>query len=497
MRNLTRAVIFTFLFIPFLIYSQHNNSELPTSINEDGAAPDQSAILDLQSSNKGLLVPRMKFCDIEEIEEPAEGLMVFDTEFNCLRIYIQGEWDCLYERRGISETKLSITGWSNTPLDEGFDTGIDVDHMDNIYITTRTEDSEIRLIKYNAKGELQWSIFERARYFYDPNVDGNGNVFAVGKTNFLPFTFNGQTITTGEQRQDFICKTSTDGSTSQLLPLNKSISSSKSILDDDGNLIFAYEENLEGAQPNQLTMDKYDNNLNLLWSISFDNITSSSFAKDLKTDLDGNIYMVANYTTGTLQNNPFNDPISDHNVYTVKIDGSNGAVLWERNIGEPESIQVRKVFVAGDNVYVVGMKGTEYYPSYSANKVFIQVYGLQAQTRKYSEYERNLGIFGFDADISIARNEICFSVSEIIDNDNFEHKLIFHSLDTESISHEHIIGFTDYYGIGLSGFVSHYISYNSTGDKIFGVGLGYQAGNTSIEHNANGEIPIVFKILID
>ncbi len=62
-----------------MLHAQHNNSELPTSINDDGTAPDASAILDVQSTNKGILIPRMTTAQRTAIAAPGRGLLVFDT----------------------------------------------------------------------------------------------------------------------------------------------------------------------------------------------------------------------------------------------------------------------------------------------------------------------------------------------------------------------------------------------------------------------------------
>lgn len=43
--------------------------------------PDQSAILDLNSSNKGLLMPRMSLQQRSGIQNPAQGLVIYQTDF--------------------------------------------------------------------------------------------------------------------------------------------------------------------------------------------------------------------------------------------------------------------------------------------------------------------------------------------------------------------------------------------------------------------------------
>jgi uncharacterized protein (TIGR02145 family) len=61
------------------------------SINEDGSDPEASAILDLQSTDKGLLVPRMAQNQITDIQNPANGLIVFNTTDNKYYAFLEGE----------------------------------------------------------------------------------------------------------------------------------------------------------------------------------------------------------------------------------------------------------------------------------------------------------------------------------------------------------------------------------------------------------------------
>ena len=57
------------------------------AINTDGSSPDNSAVLDLKSSTKGLLIPRMTMTEILAIPNPADGLQVYCTTNGKLYIF--------------------------------------------------------------------------------------------------------------------------------------------------------------------------------------------------------------------------------------------------------------------------------------------------------------------------------------------------------------------------------------------------------------------------
>ena len=77
------------LFINGVLFSQ-------VSINIDGTNPDNSAMLDVKSTNKGLLIPRMTRAEMGAIPNPADGLMVYCTDCangtGALSLFISGEW---------------------------------------------------------------------------------------------------------------------------------------------------------------------------------------------------------------------------------------------------------------------------------------------------------------------------------------------------------------------------------------------------------------------
>jgi len=57
--------------------------------------PDESALLQVQSTAKGALLPRMKSAQRKAIENPAAGLLVYDTDKQALCIFNGYEWQVL------------------------------------------------------------------------------------------------------------------------------------------------------------------------------------------------------------------------------------------------------------------------------------------------------------------------------------------------------------------------------------------------------------------
>jgi len=70
-----KIIIFTMMAMLYsnMLYSQ-------VAINFTGTAPDPTAILDVSSNSLGILVPRMTMAQIESIDAPATGLLVYCTD---------------------------------------------------------------------------------------------------------------------------------------------------------------------------------------------------------------------------------------------------------------------------------------------------------------------------------------------------------------------------------------------------------------------------------
>lgn len=69
-----------------------NNYGQSVSINTDGSLPDNSALLDIKSDTKGLLIPRMTTVNRLAIAAPATGLLVFDTDSSAFTCFTGSSW---------------------------------------------------------------------------------------------------------------------------------------------------------------------------------------------------------------------------------------------------------------------------------------------------------------------------------------------------------------------------------------------------------------------
>ncbi len=67
----------------FLVISIFSNAQNNVGINPDGSLPDPSAALDVVASDKGLLIPRLTSVQRVAIPNPANGLVVYDTDSLC------------------------------------------------------------------------------------------------------------------------------------------------------------------------------------------------------------------------------------------------------------------------------------------------------------------------------------------------------------------------------------------------------------------------------
>jgi hypothetical protein len=114
MRN---AFIFTLAI--FMTISQTIRSQI--AINSDGSLSDPSAMLDIKSTEMGFLLPRMTRSELNNISDPAEGLLVYCTNCGlngsgCLSIFIGEAWftlsaNCMNPLSPVEGTHVALVTW--------------------------------------------------------------------------------------------------------------------------------------------------------------------------------------------------------------------------------------------------------------------------------------------------------------------------------------------------------------------------------------------------
>jgi hypothetical protein len=98
-----KGCVLLFIFILFLLPSQAQNVTVTDSADYEA---DASAMLDVQSSDKGMLIPRLTSSQRLSIANPANGLLVYDENYNGFFFYNGGEW-------------LSLSSMNTAPGDNG------------------------------------------------------------------------------------------------------------------------------------------------------------------------------------------------------------------------------------------------------------------------------------------------------------------------------------------------------------------------------------------
>jgi len=79
------GLIVVLVLLPLFTFAQG------VAINDDDSEADPSAMLEIKSTNKGLLIPRMTQSEIEAIANPANGLIIFSTTDDKFYTFISSE----------------------------------------------------------------------------------------------------------------------------------------------------------------------------------------------------------------------------------------------------------------------------------------------------------------------------------------------------------------------------------------------------------------------
>jgi len=106
--------IITFTVISYLIFYATVFAQV--AVNNDKSLPDTSAMLDIKSTTKGILIPRMTSTQRTAIASPAKGLLVYDSTTTSFWFYNGGAWTNL----SAAGNGWSLAGNSGTDTSANF-----------------------------------------------------------------------------------------------------------------------------------------------------------------------------------------------------------------------------------------------------------------------------------------------------------------------------------------------------------------------------------------
>jgi hypothetical protein len=153
----------------FLAISMSANAQV--AINSDGSLPDNSAMLDVKSENKGVLIPRLSFEQRNAIVTPAEGLMVFCTDCGingALSLYSNGEWRTFSPCNSIAPAEGThsaspnqvIWNWDIAAYASGYKWNIVNDYSNATDLGIATSETETGLDCNTSYSRYVWAYYD-------------------------------------------------------------------------------------------------------------------------------------------------------------------------------------------------------------------------------------------------------------------------------------------------------------------------------------------------
>ncbi|WP_452229983.1 hypothetical protein [Lacinutrix sp. MEBiC02404] len=106
MKKITKNLL---LLISFTLFTSINNNII-AQVGIGTLTPDGSSMLDVKSTDKGMLTPRMTTAQKAAISSPVQGLLVFDTDLNGFYFFDGASWVSLSTASGSSG---DYTGWGD------------------------------------------------------------------------------------------------------------------------------------------------------------------------------------------------------------------------------------------------------------------------------------------------------------------------------------------------------------------------------------------------
>ncbi len=349
------------------------------SINTDNTDPDASAMLDIKSSTKGVLLPRMTTDERNAINSPAAGLLIYNTSDSCFNYYSGIAWynDC---GRSLTTDSMVLPLMQSGSANPEVGYSIALDASGNYYITgqfsneaifgsitlTGSSSTNAFVVKLSPNFEVLWARSSNGVNLVEGKAiaaDAAGNVYVAGDF-FNTAIFGGFTLTSTGYRDIFIVKYDTNGN---VLWVKKAGGIVGDIphdiaIDANGNCLITGEFGLAATFDNQILTGtgredifvvKYDTDGNVLWAKQSGS-TETDKGAALTTDAMGNVFAVGTFRSSISFGSQNLTSTGEDDLYLVKYDPL-GNVLWAKSYGGPSFDYIRDIALATDgSIFITG-----------------------------------------------------------------------------------------------------------------------------------------------
>lgn len=159
-------------FLFYLLITLLSTSTFHAQVGIGTTTPDASAQLEVESSEKGFLPPRMSQIERDQIDNPAEGLMIYNLTTNQLNFYNATEWMNL-------DGSSAASTEPNPPI---IGTAVASNEEVVVSFTAPESDGGSPIISYTATSSPEGITGTVSQ-------EGSGNITVSGLTNGTSYTF--------------------------------------------------------------------------------------------------------------------------------------------------------------------------------------------------------------------------------------------------------------------------------------------------------------------
>ncbi|HEV7351294.1 SBBP repeat-containing protein [Telluribacter sp.] len=372
------------LSILFLSFATIAQAQI--KIGDGSGVPNPSAVLELESTNKAFLPPRMSSEQRDAIASPASGMVIFNTSLNCLQLFSASGWICL----GAATPRLPYNEIVALPSPQPGDQAYDLTFLCMRYYngskwvrsSKPAGDTSPDAIAWRAGGTSS----EEGRGIA---VDGSGNVYVTGYF-YGSATFGSTTLTSSGINDVFVIKYNSSGAVQWAQKAggtNYDMALAIAVDGGDNVYITGYfygsstfgSTTLTSSGGADVFVVKYNSSGAVQWAQKAGG-TDYDEGQGIAVDGSGNVYVTGYFYGSATFGSTTLTSSGIYDVFVIKYNSS-GAVLWGQQAGGGNSDVGYGIAVDGNgNVYVTGyFQGSATFGSttlnaYGGNDVFVAKY---------------------------------------------------------------------------------------------------------------------------